>query len=97
MANTFVIEYRHVQISADKNDVIPLLFTDYPYSHSLAMVLVWSALFFVVYWLFRRDVRSALILGLSFIYLIFHCIRAILHWLVWNCGDHHLQQQSLKD
>ncbi|HTM94087.1 MAG TPA: hypothetical protein VL095_16820 [Flavisolibacter sp.] len=60
-----LLNIEHVQISTDKNDVIPLLFTDYPYSHSLAMVLVWSALFFVVYWLFKRDVRGALILGLA--------------------------------
>jgi FtsH-binding integral membrane protein len=29
------------------------------------MVLVWSALFFMVYWLFTKDVRNALILGFA--------------------------------
>jgi hypothetical protein len=60
-----LLNVEHVQISTDRNDPIPLLFTDYPYSHSLAMVLVWSALFFIVYWLFSKDLRNGLILGLA--------------------------------
>lgn len=58
-----LLDIEHVQISTDKSDPIPLLFTDYPYSHSLAMVLVWSVLFAVVYWLVRKDFRNAFILG----------------------------------
>jgi hypothetical protein len=60
-----LLDIEHVQISTDKNDPIPLLFTDYPYSHSLTMVMVWCAFFFIVYWLFSKDVRNALILGLA--------------------------------
>lgn len=60
-----LLDVEHVQIIADKSQPIPLVFTDYPYSHSLAMVLVWSALFFTVYWLFTKDVRNALILGFA--------------------------------
>jgi hypothetical protein len=71
-----LLDIEHVQISTDKNDPIPLLFTDYPYSHSLAMVTGWAALFFIVYWLFTKDVRNALILGLA---VLSHWI---LDWIV---------------
>lgn len=60
-----LLDVEHVQIITDKSQPIPLVFTDYPYSHSLAMVLVWSVLFFIVYWLFTKDVRNALILGFA--------------------------------
>lgn len=60
-----LLDVEHVQIIADKSQPIPLVFTDYPYSHSLAMVLVWSASFFTVYWLFTKDIRNALILGFA--------------------------------
>jgi uncharacterized membrane protein YhaH (DUF805 family) len=42
----------------------PLDFTYYPFSHSLAMVLVWSILFGGAYFLSRRNRRSAVIVGL---------------------------------
>jgi membrane-bound metal-dependent hydrolase YbcI (DUF457 family) len=60
-----LLHIEHVQISTGKNDPLPLLFTDYPYSHSLVMVLVWSAVFFLVYWLFTKDARNAFIPGLA--------------------------------
>lgn len=41
----------------------PLHFTHYPWSHSLAMVLVWAALFALVYGLLRKNLRGALVLG----------------------------------
>jgi hypothetical protein len=34
-------------------------FTDYPLSHSLLMTVVWASLFAGVYWMLRRDTRSA--------------------------------------
>jgi FtsH-binding integral membrane protein len=60
-----LLHIEHVQITANKSQPIPLIFTDYPYSHSLLMALLWSALFFVVYWLARKNLRQAVILGLA--------------------------------
>ncbi len=47
---------------ANKNQ--PLIFTDYPISHSLLMVLVWSLLFGLIGWLWKRNIRIALVLAL---------------------------------
>jgi hypothetical protein len=58
-----LLNIEHVQINTDKSYPVPLIFTDYPYSHSLLMALVWSALFFIVYWLLKRNLRNAFILG----------------------------------
>jgi hypothetical protein len=43
--------------------VTPLDFTHYPWSHSLAMAMVWGTLFGLAYWLVRRRARDAVILG----------------------------------
>ena len=43
--------------------ITPLDFTHYPWSHSLAMAALWGALFGFTYWLFRRRVREAVIVG----------------------------------
>jgi hypothetical protein len=42
----------------------PLDFEHYPISHSLVMAVVWAAAFGAVYFLVRRDVRAAAVLGL---------------------------------
>ncbi|HQW92049.1 MAG TPA: hypothetical protein PKY28_03080 [Ferruginibacter sp.] len=42
----------------------PIEFTHYPISHSLAMVLVWAMLFGFVYWLFKKNVKATIVLGL---------------------------------
>jgi FtsH-binding integral membrane protein len=60
-----LLHIEHVQITTDKSQPIPLVFTDYPYSHSLLMALLWSALFLVVYWLAKKNLRNAVILGLA--------------------------------
>ena len=41
----------------------PLDFEHYPWSHSLAMAIVWGVLFAGIYWLLRRRTRAALWLG----------------------------------
>ncbi|MGZ5034942.1 MAG: metal-dependent hydrolase [Usitatibacter sp.] len=41
----------------------PLDFTHYPWSHSLAMAIAWGAAFAAVYWLMRRRLAAALLLG----------------------------------
>lgn len=50
----------------------PIEFTHYPISHSLAMVLVWAILFGFVYWLFKKNVKAAVVLGL--------CV--VSHWVL---------------
>jgi len=52
--------------------VTPLDFIDYPISHSLFFTLLWGLLFGLVYWLLRKNVKGALVLGL--------CV--ISHWLL---------------
>ncbi len=52
-----------VRIAPGITAVSPLEFVSYPYSHSLAAALLWSAVFGVVYWAIKRDRRSAVILG----------------------------------
>ncbi|HEY9046104.1 MAG TPA: hypothetical protein VIN08_09415 [Ohtaekwangia sp.] len=47
-------------------------FTHYPITHSLAMVIVWSLLFGSIYWLVKRDTRSALVVGFG----------VLSHWLL---------------
>lgn len=39
-------------------------FLYYPYTHSLLMGIVWGAVVGVIYWLFKRDARGAIIVGL---------------------------------
>lgn len=43
--------------------VTPLDFTSYPWSHSLAMAIVWGAAMAAIYWVVRRNVANALWLG----------------------------------
>jgi len=52
-----------VQIVPGITRVTPLDFVHYPWSHSLAMALVWSAAFAAVYWAIRRRGRAALVLA----------------------------------
>src|SRR5512143_211943 len=54
----------HVRITPDYTAFSPLEFYDYPVSHSLVMALFWSAAFGGIYYLLRRDLRSAAVLGL---------------------------------
>jgi hypothetical protein len=39
-------------------------FLYYPYTHSLLMGVIWGAVAGVVYWLFKRDKRGAIVVGL---------------------------------
>ena len=43
---------------------IPLEFNYYPFSHSLLFVLIWAILFSGFYYIYRKNFRNALILGL---------------------------------
>ena len=62
----------HVRIDPGNTVFTPLDFHDYPFSHSLLAVLAWASGFGAIYFLLRRNVRSAIILGA--------CVLS--HWLL---------------
>jgi hypothetical protein len=66
----------HVTILRNQSQHPPLLFTHYPYSHSLLMVLVWAALVAFVYRMLRPYTRGAFVLGAAV------CSHWLLDWLV---------------
>jgi uncharacterized membrane protein YhaH (DUF805 family) len=53
----------HVRIAPGITRVTPLDFYDYPISHSLVTSLAWSAVFAVVYFIARRNVRGSVVLA----------------------------------
>jgi hypothetical protein len=52
-----------VEIVPGITRMTPLDFVHYPWSHSLAMALLWSFAFGGTWWLLRRNARGALVLG----------------------------------
>jgi membrane-bound metal-dependent hydrolase YbcI (DUF457 family) len=70
---TFILlGWEHVKIELGHTKLAPLNFTDYPISHSLLMAFVWGLLFGLVYYLFKRNYKNAVIL--------FLCV--ISHWIL---------------
>ncbi|WP_242929434.1 hypothetical protein [Pontibacter vulgaris] len=67
-----MLNLEQAMISPEPGVLVPLKFTNYPISHSLLLVLGWGLLFGVVYWLIKKDTRSAIILGLL----------VVSHWLL---------------
>jgi hypothetical protein len=59
-----LLGWESVRIDIGNTVVTPLDFVYYPISHSLLAVLLWSVVFAVVYYFIRRDIKSALWLGL---------------------------------
>ncbi len=55
----------HFRVEPGNTAFTPIDFADYPWSHSLLMVVVWALLAGGGYWLWRRDGRAALIIGLG--------------------------------
>jgi membrane-bound metal-dependent hydrolase YbcI (DUF457 family) len=53
----------HVELHPDDKK-FPLGFIDYPITHSLLMSVVWGFSFGLVYWLIRKDMRSAIVIGI---------------------------------
>src|ERR1044071_279259 len=53
-----------VEIAGGNTEGLPLIFTYYPVSHSLLMVLVWGLVFGLLYRLFRKDKQASVILAL---------------------------------
>ena len=61
-----------VRITPGISAANPLDFTYYPYSHSLVMVLIWSLMFALIYYYFRKNIRGSVLLG----------ILVLSHWIL---------------
>jgi membrane-bound metal-dependent hydrolase YbcI (DUF457 family) len=59
-----LIGVEQVRIAPGPNPFLNLVFTSYPWSHSLLMELVWGALLGGLYFAFTRNGRGALVLAL---------------------------------
>ncbi len=55
--------FEHVRIDPGNTPFTPLNFVEYPYTHSLLAVVVWSVVVGSIYFLLRRRVRGAVVLG----------------------------------
>jgi membrane-bound metal-dependent hydrolase YbcI (DUF457 family) len=55
----------HFRIDPGNTKFTPIDFHDYPISHSLATTLVWSLLVALAYFVWRRDRRGAVVVGLA--------------------------------
>jgi len=62
----------HVTIRRGAMRMSPLIFTDYPWTHSLVTGFAWAILFAIVYWGVSRYGRGAFVVGLL----------VISHWLL---------------
>lgn len=59
-----LLGWEHVVIEPGNTKMTPLNFTDYPISHSLLMACVWGLLTGIVYFIFRKNTRAAVVVGL---------------------------------
>jgi hypothetical protein len=67
-----LLHIEHASIVPGITKMSPIDFTDYPISHSLLMSVIWGILFGAIFWLVKKDFRSAFILGL--------CV--VSHWML---------------
>ncbi len=61
-----------VAITTDPSSPVPLIFTEYPVSHSLLTTLAWALLFCVIYFLFKRNAKGSIMI----------CFLVLSHWLL---------------
>jgi membrane-bound metal-dependent hydrolase YbcI (DUF457 family) len=54
-----LLGWERVAIEPGVTAVVPLLFISYPYTHSLAALVVWGVLFGAAYYAVRRDAKGA--------------------------------------
>ncbi len=59
-----ILGIERVEIQPGNTVVAPLNFVYYPYTHGLFFVLIWSLLFGLVYYLFKKDAKTAFFLGI---------------------------------
>ena len=67
-----LLGWENVAIKVGITVMSPLDFTHYPISHSLLMAVAWGFAFGGLYFIFRRDIRSAVVLGI--------CVLS--HWML---------------
>lgn len=67
-----LLDIEHAEIAPGITVLTPLDFVDYPISHSLLMVVMWGILFGLIYWLLKKNIKAAIILGL--------CV--VSHWVL---------------
>lgn len=60
-----ILGIENVRIDPGNTVVTPLDFYDYPYSHSLGAVVIWSILLGGIYFFIRKDRKAALIVGMG--------------------------------
>ncbi|MCF2491393.1 metal-dependent hydrolase [Dyadobacter sp. CY347] len=60
-----LFDVEQVKVTPGITVVTPFDFVHYPYTHSLLMGIVWGALAALVYWFFKKDTKSAVIVGLA--------------------------------
>lgn len=82
-----LVGLEHVKIDPGNTAFTPLNFIYYPFSHAFLSVFIWSILFGLIYFLFKKNIKSSILLGglvMShwFLYLITH--RPDLPLLPWN-------------
>ncbi len=53
----------HARIAPGATKISPIDFSDYPISHSLVMALVWALIVAAIYYAFRRNSKSAAVVG----------------------------------
>lgn len=63
VAHFLVLGWEHVRIDPGNTAVTPLDFYDYPLTHSLVTTVGWAATFDVIYYVFCRYSRGALVLA----------------------------------
>ena len=67
-----LLGWERVKINDGETAMTPLNFEHYPISHSLLMAVIWGLALGVVYFLFKKDKRGALVSGLV----------VVSHWLL---------------
>ncbi len=60
-----ILNIETVKIQPGFTEVTPFEFVHYPYTHSLFMGIVWGLIVGGGYWLLKKDVKSAVIVGLA--------------------------------
>lgn len=67
-----LLRLESVKIEPGNTAVTPLNFISYPISHSMLGVIIWGILFGIIYYLFKKNLRGSILLGI----LVFS------HWLL---------------
>ncbi len=65
-----ILGIEKADIDPDPHAVFPLIFTDYPYSHSLLAALLWAPILAVIYLMFKKYAKGAIVI----------CLLVISHW-----------------